>query len=72
MADAALPKILIVEDTPSMAELYAAFLDRSGYEIRFAETGRAALAAIRADLPAVVLLDIHLPDISGLDPAPAS
>ncbi len=67
MADAALPKILIVEDTPSMAELYAAFLDGCGYEIRFAETGRAALAAIHADLPDVVLLDIHLPDISGLE-----
>jgi two-component system, repressor protein LuxO len=67
MPDATLPKILIVEDTPSMAELYAAFLDGCGYEIGFAETGRAALAAIHADLPEVVLLDIHLPDISGLE-----
>ncbi len=67
MALKSAPKVLIVEDTPSMAEMYAAFLDGCGYAVSIAETGKAALAAIRADLPDVVLLDIHLPDISGLE-----
>ena len=67
MAEKPQPKVLIVEDTPSMAELYAAFLDGYGYAVSIAETGKAALAAIRRDLPEVVLLDIHLPDISGLE-----
>ncbi|WP_337997121.1 sigma-54 dependent transcriptional regulator [Oleispirillum naphthae] len=67
MAEKPQPKVLIVEDTPSMAELYAAFLDGCGYAVSIAETGKAALAAIRRDLPDVVLLDIHLPDISGLE-----
>ncbi len=61
------PKVLIVEDTPSMAEMYAAFLDGCGYAVSIAATGKAALAAIRSELPDVVLLDIHLPDISGLE-----
>ena len=61
------PKVLIVEDTPSMAEMYAAFLDVCGYSVSIAATGKAALAAIRSELPDVVLLDIHLPDISGLE-----
>jgi len=67
MAEKPQPKVLIVEDTPSMAELYAAFLDGCGYAVTIAETGKEALATIRRDLPEVVLLDIHLPDISGLE-----
>jgi DNA-binding NtrC family response regulator len=67
MALKSAPQVLIVEDTPAMAEMYAAFLDGCGYAVSIAETGKAALSAIRGGLPDVVVLDINLPDISGLE-----
>ncbi len=61
------PKVLIVEDTPSMSAMYAAYLEGGAYQVSEVATGKDALAAIREKLPDVVLLDIHLPDMSGLD-----
>jgi DNA-binding NtrC family response regulator len=57
--------VLIVEDTPSVAQLCAAYLRRDGHEVQIAATGQEALAAIRARTPGVIVLDLHLPDLSG-------
>jgi DNA-binding NtrC family response regulator len=57
--------VLIVEDTPSVAQLCAAYLRRDGHTVEIATTGQEALAAIRAKVPAVIVLDLHLPDLSG-------
>jgi len=67
MSKVSQPKVLIVEDTPSMAAMYVAYLEDGPYVVKSVETGAEALLAIRATLPDVVLLDIRLPDMSGLD-----
>jgi two-component system repressor protein LuxO len=57
--------VLVVEDTPSVAQLCAAYLKRDGYEVQIAPNGTEALAAIRARTPSAIVLDLHLPDLSG-------
>ncbi len=60
-------KVLIVDDEPAIRWVLAEALRGWGYETVEAETGTAALAAVVTEQPAVLLLDINLPDSSGLD-----
>jgi CheY-like chemotaxis protein len=60
-------KVLIVDDEPTVRWALAEALRGWDYETVEAETGAAALAALGAVRPAAVLLDINLPDSSGLD-----
>jgi|SRR5580658_6320242 DNA-binding response OmpR family regulator len=60
-------RILIIEDDPEVAAFERAILERNGYEVRIAATGSAGLETESVFKPAVVLLDVELPDISGLD-----
>jgi DNA-binding response OmpR family regulator len=60
-------KVLIVDDEPAIRLVLAEALRGWGYETVEAETGAKALAAIDAARPAAALLDINLPDSSGLD-----
>ncbi len=50
-----------------MAELYRAYLERAGFAVSTVGDGAAALASIAAQAPDVVVLDLHLPDMAGLD-----
>ena len=59
--------ILLVEDEPAITEPLAEALEREGFEPRVAATAADALSAAREDPPDLVLLDIGLPDGSGLD-----
>ncbi|MFO1070261.1 MAG: sigma-54 dependent transcriptional regulator [Geminicoccaceae bacterium] len=59
--------ILIVEDEASLARNIATFLGRNGYTARVAGTGKAAREAMGEFAPDLVLLDLRLPDCSGLD-----
>ncbi len=59
--------ILIVEDEASLARNVATFLGRNGYSARIAGTGREARAAMREFMPDLVLLDMRLPDATGLE-----
>jgi two-component system nitrate/nitrite response regulator NarL len=59
--------ILIVDDDADCRALVASLFDRVGFETREAKSGREALAAVRADRPAVVILDVQMPDISGYE-----
>ena len=59
--------ILIVEDEPSMARVLQVGLEARGYDVRVATDGRQALAAVSYEEPAVVLLDLGLPDMDGLE-----
>ena len=61
------PSILIVEDEPSLAETIRYNLEREGFSTAVAEDGRVALERFRADRPDLVLLDLMLPELSGLD-----
>jgi DNA-binding response OmpR family regulator len=60
-------KVLIVDDEPAIRWVLAEALRGWDYETVEAETGAATLAAIVTERPAAALLDINLPDSSGLD-----
>jgi two-component system repressor protein LuxO len=66
MAGAA-ARVLIVEDTPTQAEVARALLRDLGHEIRVAETGAAAVEQALAWRPDAILMDIELPDFSGFE-----
>ncbi len=69
MHDTARPSdtILLVEDTPSLQMIYAAALDRAGYGVEICGTAADGRAAFDRLQPSVVLLDLMLPDGTGLD-----
>jgi DNA-binding response OmpR family regulator len=60
-------RILIVEDDPDIAELVARYLDKAGFITERAASGREALQAIAARTPGLVVLDLMLPHIDGLE-----
>ncbi len=59
--------ILIIDDNPININLLTHILVRRGYEIRSANSGPHALAAIRDDLPDLILLDIMMPEMDGYE-----
>lgn len=63
------PAILIVEDEPLLREAFRLMLEGAGYRILEAGTGAAAIETVQTEKPALVLLDLGLPDMSGLDVA---
>jgi pilus assembly protein CpaE len=60
-------KVLIVDDEPNLLRLIEYSLEVEGYEIVTALNGAEALEQIRTEQPALLILDIMLPDMSGLD-----
>lgn len=60
-------KLLIIDDEPAVLFSLEQILVAEGYQVRTAETGRAGLELARQQPPDVVLTDIRLPDLSGLD-----
>ncbi len=62
-------RVLVVEDHPLNRELAEAILERAGYDVLTAEDGETALRTVAARRPDVILLDVELPGISGLDVA---
>jgi len=60
-------KIILVEDQPAVADLFEEMLSFDGYQVIKIHSSTGALAIIRAELPDVVLLDIMMPDVSGLE-----
>lgn len=58
-------KILLVEDSHSVAVVYQEYLNERGYQVTHVDTGKAALEAIEADIPNAILLDLQLPDMNG-------
>jgi two-component system response regulator RegX3 len=59
--------ILVVEDEEALADTIRYALEREGYAVSQAPDGRTALERFRADRPALVILDLMLPGLSGLD-----
>jgi DNA-binding response OmpR family regulator len=59
--------VLIVDDDPTVREVVAAYLLASGHACREAADGEAALAAVRDRTPDLVVLDVMLPGVGGLE-----
>jgi DNA-binding response OmpR family regulator len=59
--------ILVVEDETSIASFVAMYLKNAGYTVRTSPTGGDALAQVAADPPDLVVLDLMLPDIDGVE-----
>jgi CheY-like chemotaxis protein len=59
--------IVIVEDEPDTAEMFAEMMRMNGYEIVKAYSGGSAIALIAKEKPAAVVLDVMMPDISGIE-----
>ncbi len=60
-------KILVVDDTPASLKLLTDILSAEGYDVRSAIRGELALRAATSDLPALILLDIHMPEMDGYE-----
>ena len=61
------PLVLLVEDSPPLAALYQTHLKGENLRLVCADTGTEALALLERDLPNLVLLDLDLPDMNGLE-----
>ncbi len=59
--------ILVVENNPPDLKLLSDILKKAGYRVRPASDGELALRSVRAKLPAMILLDVEMPGMSGLE-----
>lgn len=59
--------ILVVDDDPGILRIVEFTLQRSGYEVRTAPNGQEALKILRTLLPDLMILDVAMPGLSGLD-----
>jgi DNA-binding response OmpR family regulator len=60
-------RVLVVDDESKIVRLARDYLEHAGFEVSVAHDGRSALDATRAEKPDLVVLDLGLPDIDGLD-----
>jgi DNA-binding response OmpR family regulator len=60
-------RILVVDDEPTVREVVQHYLEREGYRVQAAEDGPAALAAFGTNVPDLMVLDLMLPGVDGLE-----
>ena len=61
------PTIMVVEDNAAAREMINSVLGAVGYCVTFASCGKDAIGLLQGSRPAAVLLDLHLPDMHGVD-----
>ncbi len=61
------PHILLVEDNATIRDAFCLLLTESGYEMSCASCGEEALKSLRETVPDLILMDLGLPDIPGLE-----
>jgi CheY-like chemotaxis protein len=62
-----LPKVLVVDDDPAILEICSDLLQTEGYTVSVATNGQQALEQIRTDPPQVILMDIMMPVLDGVE-----
>jgi len=60
-------RVLVVDDEPTVREVVQHYLEREGYRVHVATDGPGALAALAAETPDLIVLDLMLPGVDGLD-----
>jgi len=60
-------KVLVVDDDPKAVELLVEFLSTKGYEVLTATSGEEALRRVKEDRPHLVLLDVEMPKMNGME-----
>ena len=60
-------RVLVVEDDPDISALVARYLEKAGYTATRVTSGRDALDAVRAKAPDLIVLDVMLPHVDGLE-----
>jgi two-component system, chemotaxis family, chemotaxis protein CheY len=58
-------KIMVVDDSPDARESLAKLLEGAGHQTQCLPNGKEALAQVLADMPDVVVLDLHMPEMDG-------
>jgi DNA-binding response OmpR family regulator len=67
MAAISPPRVLVVDDEPVVRDVLRRYLTHEGFEVDAAADGHAALVSIEARAPSVIVLDLMLPRLSGLE-----
>ncbi len=62
-----MPRVLVIEDNPANLKLVTLMLHKAGHTVKSAQTAEDGLALVRAERPDLIVMDIQLPGISGLD-----
>lgn len=62
-----MPSILVVEDYPSIQKIYQTVLSQEGYTVALASDGKEALEKATANPPELILLDLLMPNLGGLE-----
>ena len=65
-------RILVVDDEDDLLELVRYNLTKEGYEVACVGSGEEALKAVRRELPDLIVLDLMLPSVDGLEVCPGS
>ncbi len=60
-------RAFVVEDDPDFRELVRDVLERAGWTVELADDGIAALSAIRRTIPDVIVLDLKMPNLDGIE-----
>jgi len=60
-------KVVIVEDEPDAAEMFAEMMRVSGYQVVKSYSSTPAISIIRTEMPDAVILDVMMPDVSGIE-----
>ncbi|MBI5623605.1 MAG: response regulator [Elusimicrobia bacterium] len=66
-ADAAKPRVVAIDDDPAVIELLGSVLALSGYDVACAENGQKGLELVRKNKPQLVLLDVSMPVMDGVE-----
>ncbi|MFL5343992.1 MAG: response regulator transcription factor [Hyalangium sp.] len=61
------PSILVVDDDPHLREVVSFALEQAGFRVEQAENGREGLARVQRALPALIVLDLMMPELDGLE-----